>query len=221
MSWKKTRFQNFKLYAVTAVNPQNKGGILEKIDAAYAGGADIVQLRSKSLTDSEFLALGREAKKSAEKHHGLLFVNDRLDLALAMEADGLHVGQEDLPVASIKEICRRQKMDLRIGKSTHSPEQAQAAFEEGVDYIGVGPVFETPTKPGRPAVGLEFVRWAEKFSRLPFVAIGGIDFQNIQEVLNAGAKRIAVVRAIFSAPDVAKAAAQMVSSIEEFLHEHA
>ena len=216
MNWKKSLFANFRLYAVTDLKTADPD-ILEKIDAAYRGGADIVQLRSKTLTDRELLSLAKKARALADRRRKLFFMNDRVDLALAAGADGVHLGQEDFPVEEALQLCRRAGAKLFIGKSTHSLEQARTAVCEKVDYIGVGPVFETPTKPGRAPVGLELVRQIHRKVKIPFVAIGGIDPTNIDRVLAAGADRIAVVRAVFAAADVCAATGKLRKKIDEHI----
>jgi thiamine-phosphate pyrophosphorylase len=123
----------------------------------------------------------------------LFLVNDRVDLALAIDADGVHLGQQDMPVSLAREFLGTQRI---IGRSTKNPEELQRAQQEGADYIGVGPVYETPTKAGRAAAGLEYVHYAVDHATLPWFAIGGIDRDNLPEVLAAGARRVAVVRAI-------------------------
>ncbi len=205
MNWKKSVFENFKLYAVTDIKIPDPA-ILDKIEAAYLGSVDIVQLRSKTLSDRELVALGSKIRMIADHHRKLFFVNDRTDLALAVSADGIHLGQDDLPIASARAICAKAGAPLWIGKSTHNLGQALAAVHEGADYIGVGPIFETPTKPQTKAVGLELIRQLSAKVHIPFVVIGGIDQTNVDQVLEAGAKRIAAVRAIFGAPDVLEAA---------------
>src|SRR5438876_8791672 len=164
--------------------------------AALDNGVDLVQLRDKELGDDELVETARTFRRVADEHGALFVLNDRPDLVAACHADGVHVGQEDTPVAEARRIIGPGKL---IGLSTHSPEQIAAA--EGVDYISVGPVWETPTKPGRPAVGLELVGEAARTARVPFFAIGGIDESNVDEVVAAGATRIAVVRAIRDAAD--------------------
>lgn len=218
MSWKNSAFQNFKLYAITDLKSEDSG-ILERVDAACRGGADIIQLRSKHLPDAALLRLGASIREIALKNQKLFFVNDRPDLALALKANGVHVGQDDLPVAVIRKLVGRRP--FVIGKSTHSLEQAVAAEQEGADYIGVGPVFETPTKPGRPAVTLELVRQVRQNIKIPFVAIGGIDHNNAAQVLEAGAERIAVVRAIFGAENPYEATHKLREQIEQYSAAHA
>lgn len=208
MTWKKVVFENFKLYAVTDLKDADQT-ILQKVDAAYRGGADIVQLRAKNLNDRKLTSLGLEIRKIADRHRKLFFVNDRADIAVAVSADGIHLGQDDLPIDAARRICRQAGIAMWIGKSTHSIEQSVAAEKEGADYIGVGPVFETPTKPGREPVGVELVRQVSQTARIPFVVIGGINASNLRQVLDAGAKRVAVVRAIFAAKDVRMATAEL------------
>ena len=208
MSWKKSVFKSFKLYAVTDIKTADEP-ILEKVRAAYQGGADIVQLRSKTLSDRKLCEIGKGIKRLAARYRKLFFVNDRLDLALATGADGLHLGQEDLPIESVRMICEKMGRSLWIGKSTHSLAQALKAQKEGADYIGVGPIFSTPTKPGCPTVGLDLIQQVKSKIKIPFVAIGGINEKNIAQVCEAGAERIAVVRAIFSRENIYAAAKQL------------
>jgi thiamine-phosphate pyrophosphorylase len=212
MRWQDSVFRNFRLYAVTDVRGEDPL-ILRKIEAAYRGGADIVQLRSKVLADGELCRLGASVKKIAVRHRKLFFVNDRTDLALAIGADGVHLGQEDLPVAVARRLAKVAGKKLLIGKSTHSLEQALSAVKEPVDYIGVGPVFKTPTKRDSIPVGLELIRWVKAAVSKPFVAIGGIDCTNLEAVLRAGATRVAVVRAIFSAKNPAEASKKLKEEI--------
>jgi thiamine-phosphate pyrophosphorylase len=148
--------------------------------------------------------------------HGALFVlNDRPDLAAQVGADGVHVGQDDTAVASARELVGSDRL---IGLSTHTPAQVDAAA--GVDYIGVGPVHATPTKPGRPAVGLELVRHAAAHAGVPFFAIGGITAGNVAAVVAAGARRVAVVRALTEAADPERAAQLLRRAVEVKAREH-
>lgn len=217
MSSKREVFENFKLYAVTDIKDGSRD-ILDRVEAAYRGGADIVQLRAKQMPAGELLLLAARIRRIAEKAGKLFFVNDRPDIAIAAEADGVHVGQDDMPVERVRQYISNSGFPLLIGKSTHTVEQAVAAETEGVDYIGVGPVFQTPTKPDYAPAGLEFVKQVSERIKLPFVCIGGIDLNNIEQVLAAGAKRIAVVRAIFSSEDPYESARQLRGKIESFVH---
>jgi thiamine-phosphate pyrophosphorylase len=175
-----------------------------------AAGVDIVQLRMKDAGDDEIVAAGRRFARAAAAHGALFILNDRPDLAVVIGADGVHIGQDDVPVAEARAIVGADRL---VGLSTHSPEQVDAAAGADVDYIGVGPVHATPTKPGRPAVGVELVRYAAGHSSVPFFAIGGISPANVRAVRTAGATRIAVVRAVTEAPDPAAAARRLRDGI--------
>jgi thiamine-phosphate pyrophosphorylase len=174
------------------------------LEAALEGGVDLVQLRIKDRPDPEILSVARRFARSCAEHGALFIVNDRPDLAAAVGADGVHIGQDDESVAQARAVVGP---DALVGLSTHTPAQIDAA--EGVDYIGVGPVHATPTKPGRPAVGLELVRYAAGHARVPWFAIGGISADNADAVRAAGATRIAVVRAIAGAADPGQAAREL------------
>jgi thiamine-phosphate pyrophosphorylase len=188
------------LYLITAARPD----LAEFLAAAVGGGVDIVQLREKELADRELLAVLEQAREVTRRLGVPLVVNDRPDLAVLCGADFVHVGQDDLPV----EAARR--FGLGVGLSTHGRRELDAA---NADYAAVGPVFATPTKPGRPPVGLELVRYAAERARVPWFAIGGIDDSNVAEVAAAGARRIAVVRAIGDSSDPERAAAELRSAL--------
>ncbi|WP_214403318.1 thiamine phosphate synthase [Pseudonocardia lacus] len=200
-----------RLYLCTDAR-RSRGDLAEFADAALSGGVDVLQLRDKGpegpLEAREELAALEVLAAACAEHGALLAVNDRADVALAAGADVLHLGQDDLPV----EWARRVVGDeVVVGRSSHSPtETATAAEEPGVDYFCVGPCWPTPTKPGRPAPGLDLVREVAGRSPLrPWFAIGGIDERRLDEVLAAGATRIVVVRAITEAEDPAAAAASL------------
>ena len=214
MNWKNKVFENFRLNAVTDMTPQNFGAYVEKVDAAYRGGADIVQLRAKLLPDGQLLEIGRIFRRLSERYQKLFFVNDRLDIALALKADGLHLGQEDMPLAVARRLAKASGAELKIGKSTHSLKQALQAEKEGADYLALGPLYATPTKPDYRAVGLDLIGQVRDRIRIPFVVIGGIDCNTLPLVLDAGARRVAVVRAIFSADDPEQAARRIRNEIE-------
>jgi thiamine-phosphate pyrophosphorylase len=180
------------------------------VEPALRGGVDVVQLRDKRANDAQIVAAGLGLRRICDDHGALLFVNDSADIALDCRADGVHVGQDDEAVAAIRE---RAGDELAIGLSTHSPEQVAAAEASAADYFAVGPVHETPTKPGRPAVGLELVRRAAERAAKPWFAIGGLDASNAGAVLAAGATRIAVVRAIGDAEDPERAARELKSAL--------
>lgn len=185
-----------RLYLVTGARP-DLGAFLE---AAVRGGVDLVQLREKGLPDGALLRALEEARAVTRRLGVPLVVNDRPDLAVLVGADLVHVGQDDLPLSAVR------RFGIPVGLSTHAREEVERAE---ADYIAVGPVFATPTKPGRPAVGLELVRHAAAHAPAPWFAIGGIDRTNIAEVVAAGARRIAVVRAIGDADDPEAAAREL------------
>ena len=195
-----------RLYLVCGEHPD---AFLER---ALRGGVDIVQLRLKDAEDEAIVAIARRYAALCGAHGVPLILNDRPDLVAAAGADGVHVGQDDMPVAQARGLVGPDRI---VGLSTHSPAQIDAAgAEPEIDYIGVGPVHATPTKPGRPAVGVDLVRYAAAHSATPFFAIGGIDAANARAVRAAGATRIAVVRAITEAADP-EAAARALRSISE------
>ena len=175
----------------------------------------MLQLRAKEASDAEILRVAAELRALCDEHGALLWLNDRPDLALAAGADGVHLGQDDMPVG---EARAQVGPELLIGLSTHSPEQFDAALDSGAepDELSVGPVWETPTKAGRPAAGLDYVRHASaRRTEVPWFAIGGIDPGNVREVLAAGAERIVVVRAIRDAADPRAATEELVAVLDE------
>jgi thiamine-phosphate pyrophosphorylase len=197
-----------RLYLVTEARPGGRDPE-ELVRAALQGGVDIVQLREKSGDDHAVVRGGRVFRRLCDAYDALFIVNDRPDLAIACAADGVHLGQDDGNVAAVRRLVGE---DLLIGLSTHSAAQVDAAV--GVDYIAVGPVYATPTKPEYPPVGTELVEYAAANARMPFFAIGGIDPGNVAEVVAAGADRVAVVRAIRDAADPAAAARLLRARIE-------
>ena len=197
-----------RLYFITDLRPD----IGSVVGAALAGGVDMVQLRDKRASDEELLEAAALFRSLCDEHGALFWLNDRPDLALRAGADGVHVGQDDQPVQEVRE---QVGPDVLVGLSTHSPEQLQRALGAGVDEISVGPVFETPTKEGRPAAGLGYVRHAARpAGERPWFAIGGIDLDNVDAVAEAGARRIAVVRVLRDAPDPAAVAAALRGRLE-------
>lgn len=225
-----------RLYLCTDAR-QEQGDFADFVDAAYAGGVDIIQLRDKSLEAAEELEFLDVLHQAAERHGKLWAVNDRADLAAFSGAPVFHIGQKDLPLAAARDFLGQ---DAVIGLSTHSPEQVEAAIAAtpgrlGLDYFCVGPVWATPTKPGRAAVGLGLVRHAADAVRraaerdgdesegtntgaaagvVPWFAIGGIDLGNVEQVVDAGARRIVVVRAITEADDPADAARALLAALD-------
>lgn len=208
-----TRLAAARLYLCTDAR-RGKRDLADFAEEALAGGVDVLQLRDKGSADEDGhgpleardeLAALAVLRAACDRHGALLAVNDRADVALAAGADVLHLGQDDLPVAHARRILGP---DVLIGRSTHDATQARAAATEpGVAYFCTGPCWPTPTKPGRPAAGLDVVRGTAAQAPLrPWFAIGGIDAQRLPEVLAAGATRVVVVRAITAAADPRAAA---------------
>jgi thiamine-phosphate pyrophosphorylase len=204
VSVRQQRLQRVRLYLVCDDRPD------AFLDACLRGGVDLVQLRCKHATDRDIVAAGRRFAARCAEHGALFILNDRPDLVEEVGADGVHVGQDDAPVAQARALVGSERL---LGLSTHTREQIRAAASLDVDYIGVGPVHETPTKPGRPAVGLELVRYAAEHAHVPFFAIGGVSARNAEAIARAGAKRIAVVRALTDSQDPERAARALRNAI--------
>ena len=184
--------------------------------AALSNGAGMVELRDREQPDGAVRRSAATFRRLADTFSALFIVNDDPQLAMELDADGVHVGQDDLPPAEAREILGP---DAIIGLSTHTPDQVQAAQGEPVDYISVGPIWETPTKAGRPATGLDLIRTAAESSGLPWFAIGGIDEGNAAEVVDAGARRICVVRAIRDAHEPGTAAGRLSARVESAIRD--
>ncbi|TIH36177.1 thiamine phosphate synthase [Subtercola vilae] len=204
-----------RLYLCTDAR-QSQGDFAEFVDAAFSGGVDVIQLRDKTIGAGHELDLLQVLRETAERHNRLWAVNDRADIAMLSSAPVFHVGQTDLPVVSARRLLGAETI---IGLSSHTPDQVDAAISApGPDYFCVGPVWATPTKPGRAATGLDLVRHAAARTHgdptaLPWFAIGGIDLDRIGEVVDAGATRVVVVRAITDADDPADAARRLLDRL--------
>jgi thiamine-phosphate pyrophosphorylase len=209
---RRERLRAARLYLALEARPPGRSAE-RLLEAALAGGVDMVQLRDKHASDSELLRAAELFRRLCDSHGALFWLNDRPDLVEAAGADGVHVGQEDVPVAEARRLVGP---DVLIGLSTHSPEQLEAALVSEADEISVGPVYATPTKEGRPAAGLDYVRHAARVAGAgtPWFAIGGIEAGNVHEVVAAGAGRIVVVRAIRDSPDPRAAAAALRAALE-------
>jgi thiamine-phosphate pyrophosphorylase len=205
---RRERLGRARLYLVADAAMADDG-----VAAALAGGVDMLQLRDPALDDDALLRRATEWRALCDARGALLWLNDRPDLALRAGADGVHVGQDDMPVAEARAMVGD---DLLIGLSTHSPEQLEAGIASGADQLSVGPVWETPTKPGRPAAGIGYVRAAAaRQPPQPWFAIGGISGSNVDDVAAAGAERVVVVRAIREAADPGAAAEFLRAGLEE------
>jgi thiamine-phosphate pyrophosphorylase len=198
---RRARLRDARLYLVCGAGGDGRGDLRAFLEAALRGGVDVVQLREKdpAVDDEALLAAAGVFRAAADAHGALFVLNDRPDLVAVAQADGVHVGQDDMPVAEARALVGE---DVLLGRSTHTPAQVDDAAVADVDLFAVGPIHATPTKPGRPAVGLELVRHAASAPRaLPWFAIGGIDPSNVDAVVAAGATRIVVVRALTEAAD--------------------
>ncbi|MGN7778014.1 thiamine phosphate synthase [Mycolicibacterium sp. 22603] len=210
-----SRLDSASLYLCTDARTE-RGDLAEFADAALAGGVDIIQLRDKGLEARQELDALAVLADAARRHGALLAVNDRADIARAAGSDVLHLGQDDLPLPVAREIAP----GALIGRSTHDTEQVARALVDAdadlVDYFCVGPCWPTPTKPGRPAPGLDLVRHTAALApTTPWFAIGGIDAERLPQVLEAGARRIVVVRAITEAEDPQAAAALLKAALRD------
>ncbi|NEQ75705.1 MAG: thiamine phosphate synthase [Okeania sp. SIO2C9] len=186
------QLQNSYLYLVTSPNDK----LINIVEAALQGGLTLVQYRNKTADDITRLTEAQKLSQLCHRYGALFIVNDRVDLAIAVDADGVHLGQNDIPVKLARQLLGPQKL---VGRSTTNPEEMKRAIQEEADYVGVGPIYETPTKLDKPAAGLEYIGYAVNNCTIPWFAIGGIDMQNCDEVLSSGAERVSVVRAIMQA----------------------
>jgi len=184
---------------------------VEALLAVIAGGAKIVQLRNKKLSKKDFYALALEFRKKTLENEVILIINDHMDIALAVKADGVHLGQEDLPL----QVARRLAPEMIIGVSTHNLDEALVAEQSGATYINIGPIFKTQTKDMQP-IGIEAIKQIAPKIKIPFTVMGGITLDNIDQVLKAGARRIAVVTAITRAENMEKATKELIGKINEF-----
>lgn len=206
------RLRDSLLYLITPAFP--KAGPLEEfLPAVLEAGVDMVQLREKEMEARELLTYAEVVRRRTGEFGALFIVNDRADIAVLAEADGLHVGQDDLSVSAARKLTAKGKI---VGLSTHGQLEIKESSEKEIpDYIGVGPVHATPTKEGRPPVGYDLLGFANEHAEVPFYAIGGVNLDNLPDVLKAGARRIAVLRAITEAEDPAGIARRMKQALLE------
>ena len=190
--------KDFKLYVIIDRDLIKKRDILKIVNDVLRGGADIIQLRDKSSDDGGFLRDARAIKKIATRYNRPVIINDRVDIARIVDADGVHLGQGDIPIEEARKILRKKI----IGVSTHNAEQAKNAKRRGASYIGIGPIFRTQTKKGLSPIGLHILKRISKTIDIPFFAIGGIALDNIADVKKAGAGRVAVVSSAIKSKNV-------------------
>jgi thiamine-phosphate pyrophosphorylase len=202
------RLDRARLYVCTGAR-QERGDLAAFLDAILGAGVDVVQLREKDAEGGDLLRWSETFRAAADRHGALFVVNDRADVALAAGADGVHVGQNDLPVAATRELVGP---DVLIGLSTHTVAERKRAPAEA-DYVCVGPVHATPTKEGRPAAGIGVVAAAAEAEARPWFAIGGLDPGTLPDVVRAGARRIVVVRAVTEASDPGAAVRELLAAL--------
>lgn len=205
------RLKGVKLWVITHSNKLRNHEMIAK--AAIEGGAHAIQFRAKKESTKESLEIGKRIK-AMSSGRALFFVNDRLDLALALDADGLHLGQEDMPIRVAKELLKESGKELIIGASTHNLKQALGAAERGANYISFGPIFPSKTKPSSKPLGIEKLREVCKKVSVPAIAIGGINKDNVRKVIKVGAQGVAVVSAIAQAKDARKATQELLNKID-------
>jgi thiamine-phosphate pyrophosphorylase len=207
-----------RLYVITGNAFLNGRSLEEVIRKVISGGADCIQLREKDVSTRELLEMGSVLRRITRENGVPFIVNDRLDIALAVEADGVHLGQDDLPIEAARKIMGPHKI---IGISTHDVKEAVAAERAGADYIGLGPVKATQTKlDAEPAIGVEGIREVRRHVSLPIVAIGGIKQGDVADIIRAGATGVAVISAVIGADDVFRASFDMRKEVDRIRREH-
>ena len=194
----KKSLHGVRLYVLIDSNIATKS-VEETARLVIDGGADAIQLREKTISDEEFISLARKIHDIAAKRGTLLIINDRVNVAKEVNAEGVHLGQQDISISEARDVIGNEKI---IGMSTHNIEQARQAQKEGADYIAIGPAYATRTKINEPPVGLEVVQEVAKEISIPFVVIGAVTLKNLDEVLKTGATRVAVCSAIISSKDI-------------------
>lgn len=205
--------KEFRLYAITGEEFHNGRDLIQVMEEAILGGVDIIQLRDKYSSKKEVLRKAKLLKELAKKYDIPLIINDHIDVALAVDADGIHIGQDDLPLEEARKIIGKNKI---IGISTHEIEEAREAQKNGADYIGVGPIFPTKSKVDVvDPVTTKYIEEVVKEITIPFVAIGGIKLHNVDQVLDAGASRICAISEIVGNEDVTRACQLFIKKIEE------
>jgi len=202
---------DFTLYLVTDRRWLGERNLWDGVEEAIRGGATLVQLREKKISSKEYLELAQKVKTVTDRHDIPLIINDRIDIALAIDADGVHLGPEDLPIPIARKLLGDDKI---IGSSAASVDEALLFQAQGADYLGVGAVFPTATKRGTEKVGLEDLRGIKSAVHIPVVAIGGINAENAKPVMETGVDGVAVVSAIMDQTDIREAARQLLSVLK-------
>ena len=208
---KKDFLHRIRLYVLISSNIAKKS-VKETARLVIDGGADAVQLREKTISDSKFISLAREVRDITTKRGSLLIINDRVHVVRKVNADGIHLGQQDMSALEARNIIGEEKI---IGVSTHSITQARQAQKDGADYIAIGPIYPTSTKGHEPSVGIEIIHEISEAVSIPIIAIGAITLENLDEVLKAGASRIAVCSAIIGSKDIYSSTRQFKEKLGE------
>lgn len=204
--------KNWKLYVIIDRSAAGKRDMLSLAESVIKGGADVIQLRDKVSSEKEIIKDAHRLRTLTRKYKIPFIINDRVDIAAACDADGVHLGQDDLPVSHARPLLGNNRL---IGVSTHSIEQAKKAQEDGADYIGIGPIFPTPTKPDRRPIGLGILKKIKTEISIPSIAIGGIHKDNLGDVLNSGARAVCVIGASLSSSDVEDATRTLKNIIKQ------
>jgi thiamine-phosphate pyrophosphorylase len=204
--------QDFQLYLILDKKLCGNRDPISIAEEAIDGGVDIIQLRDKESPLRKVVETASKLRELTQRRNVIFIVNDRVDVALAVDADGVHLGEDDLPLNLARQILKKDKI---IGISTHNLTQAKAAEKKGADYISIGAIFPTLTKVGAPVVSVELVKEFAANIQIPFVAVGAINLNNMEEVVKAGAKRVAVAGAILKRKDVREAAREFKIKLEK------
>lgn len=208
---------DYTLYLVTDRSLMSTATLIEAIEQAILGGCTMIQLREKNISSLDFYRQSVEVKKVTEQYHVPFIINDRIDIAMAVNADGVHIGQSDIPAAIVRDLIGT---DMLLGVSAASVKEAVQAANDGADYLGVGAMFPTGTKTDANHVSIEELKKIRHAVNLPIIAIGGINKSNIKLFHNTGINGLAVVSAIIAQPDIQKAAAEMKSIFYKEVLEH-
>ncbi len=211
---KKDFLHKIRLYVLISSNIATKS-VIETTRLVIDGGANAIQLREKTISDREFITLAEKIRDITTKNGTLLIINDRVHIAREINADGIHLGQQDMNALEARNIVGDKKI---IGVSTHSVIQAKQAQKDGADYIAIGPIYPTKTKDYEPSVGIQIIREISEAVNIPFIAIGAITLDNLDEVLKAGASRIAVCSAIIGSKDIYSSTKQFKEKLDGRRH---
>ena len=208
---KEQTIERVNLYIIADKKICGDRNIEDVVIRAIEGGAQMIQYRDKESTDGEFLELASVLQNICENRRVLFIVNDRVDIAAYLKTDGVHLGQDDLPLQAARKTLDPEKI---IGISTSNIDQAKEAEKQGADYVGIGPIFDTSTKKTDGPIGLEIIKQAKKYLKIPFFPIGGINSENLDQLIQAGSRRMAVGSAVICANDIKAAARELVEKIQ-------